>query len=71
MDSSTNLMGPFLYCKYKDILLYWCIHRNKGHPIEALCFQVSGKDPGYGLTGMILLLSAVTILRENDKMPGR
>jgi hypothetical protein len=41
------------------------------HPIEVHCFQASGKDPAYGLTGVMLLLAAVTILRENDKMPGR
>jgi hypothetical protein len=52
-------------------LLYWYKPGNKSHSIEVLCFQVSGKDPGYGLTGVILLLAAVTILKENDKMPGR
>jgi hypothetical protein len=32
---------------------------------------VSGKDVGYGWTCTMLLLAAVTILRESDKMPGR
>jgi hypothetical protein len=47
-------------CEYLDICL-----------IKVLCFQVSGKDPGYGLTCVTLLLTAITILRESDKMPGR
>ena len=34
-------------------------------------FQVSGKDPCYSLSCTILLLAAVTVLRESDKMPGR
>jgi hypothetical protein len=34
-------------------------------------FQVSGKDVAYGLTCTMLLLAAVTVLRESDKMPGR
>ena len=36
-----------------------------------LCSQVSGKDVSYGLTCTILLLAAVTVLRESEKMPGR
>jgi hypothetical protein len=36
-----------------------------------LSSQLSGKDAGYGLTCTILLLAAVTVLRESDKMPGR
>jgi hypothetical protein len=39
--------------------------------IKVHCFQVSGKDPGYGMTSVIVLLSAITILRESGKMPGR
>lgn len=39
-------------------------------PNRRVVVKVSGKDPGYGLTGVSLLLAAVTILRENDKMPG-
>jgi len=40
-------------------------------PNKHIVVKVSGKDPGYGLTCTILLLAAVTVLRESDKMPGR
>lgn len=38
-------------------------------PNKELITKVSGKNPGYGLTSTTLLLSALTILREADKMP--
>ncbi|KDR12595.1 saccharopine dehydrogenase-like oxidoreductase [Zootermopsis nevadensis] len=40
-------------------------------PNKHVTVKISGEDPFYGLTSLILLLSAVTILRESDKMPGR
>ncbi|XP_050349650.1 lipid droplet localized protein-like [Nymphalis io] len=38
-------------------------------PDRALCVQVSGADPGYGMTALGVLYSALTILHEKDKMP--
>jgi len=40
-------------------------------PNKHIVVKISGKDAGYGWTCTILLLAAVTILRESDKMPGR
>jgi len=40
-------------------------------PNKHIAVKVSGKDLGYGMTCTILLLAAVTVLRESDKMPGR
>lgn len=31
--------------------------------------KVSGTDPAYGATCVMLLLSAITILKESDKIP--
>uniref|UniRef100_A0A1B6MG41 Saccharopine dehydrogenase NADP binding domain-containing protein n=1 Tax=Graphocephala atropunctata TaxID=36148 RepID=A0A1B6MG41_9HEMI len=40
-------------------------------PNKTMVTKVSGRDPGYGFTTTALLLSAVTILKESDKMPGK
>ncbi|XP_067007405.2 saccharopine dehydrogenase-like oxidoreductase [Anabrus simplex] len=40
-------------------------------PNKMMIVRVSGSDPGYGLTTRALLLSAITILKEANKMPGR
>ncbi|XP_064072578.1 saccharopine dehydrogenase-like oxidoreductase [Vanessa tameamea] len=38
-------------------------------PDRKLCVQVSGVNPGYGMTALGVLFSAITILNEKDKMP--
>lgn len=38
-------------------------------PDKKIAIKVSGTNPGYGATCVALLLSAVTILKEQDKMP--
>nr|XP_037867667.1 saccharopine dehydrogenase-like oxidoreductase isoform X6 [Bombyx mori] len=38
-------------------------------PKKSLTVKVSGTDPGYYTTAMCLIISAMTILRESDKMP--
>ncbi|XP_001358985.1 saccharopine dehydrogenase-like oxidoreductase [Drosophila pseudoobscura] len=38
-------------------------------PTKTLMVRVSGMNPGYGATCVALLSTAVTILRESDKMP--
>ncbi|XP_046967198.1 saccharopine dehydrogenase-like oxidoreductase [Vanessa cardui] len=38
-------------------------------PDRKLCVQVSGMNPGYGMTALGVLFSALTILNEKDKMP--
>ncbi|XP_055622742.1 saccharopine dehydrogenase-like oxidoreductase [Toxorhynchites rutilus septentrionalis] len=38
-------------------------------PNKKLKCKVSGTNPGYGATCVALLLSAITILKESDKMP--
>lgn len=39
-------------------------------PSKTMIAKVSGSNPGYGATCVALVLSAVTILKESDKMPG-
>lgn len=39
-------------------------------PSKTLTAKITGKNPGYGGTCIALLVSAVTVIRENDKMPG-
>ncbi|XP_017872882.1 PREDICTED: saccharopine dehydrogenase-like oxidoreductase [Drosophila arizonae] len=39
-------------------------------PTKTLMVRVSGPNPGYGSTCVALLSTAVTILRESNKMPG-
>ncbi|XP_036324841.1 saccharopine dehydrogenase-like oxidoreductase [Rhagoletis pomonella] len=39
-------------------------------PTKTLTVKVSGSNPGYGATCVALLCTAVTILKQNDKMPG-
>lgn len=43
----------------------------KSPPSKRILTKVSGTNPGYGATCVALVLSATTILKENDKMPGR
>lgn len=38
-------------------------------PTKKLVTRVGATNPGYGATCVALLLSATTILSENDKMP--
>lgn len=40
-------------------------------PDRQVVVRVSGRNPGYGATATALVISALTILRESDKMPGR
>lgn len=40
-------------------------------PNKKLITKVSGVNPGYGFTTTALVLSAVTILKEADKMPDK
>lgn len=42
----------------------------KSPPTKKIVTKVSGTNPGYGATCVALVLSALTILRESDKMPG-
>ncbi|XP_050069983.1 saccharopine dehydrogenase-like oxidoreductase [Anopheles maculipalpis] len=42
----------------------------KSPPTKKIVTKVSGTNPGYGATCVALILSALTILRESDKMPG-
>ncbi|XP_029048310.2 saccharopine dehydrogenase-like oxidoreductase [Osmia bicornis bicornis] len=42
---------------------------HKEAPNQTLITQVKGKDPGYGATCVMLLLSAITILKESDQIP--
>ncbi|XP_055373745.1 saccharopine dehydrogenase-like oxidoreductase [Condylostylus longicornis] len=42
----------------------------KTTPSKTIITKVTGKNPGYGATCVALLVSAVTVLKENDKMPG-
>ncbi|XP_023292235.2 saccharopine dehydrogenase-like oxidoreductase [Lucilia cuprina] len=39
-------------------------------PSKSLMVKVSGPNPGYGSTCVALLCSALTVLKESDKMPG-
>ena len=45
--------------------------KHKEPPNKELITRVSGKSPGYGFTSTALLLAAITILREADKMPDK
>lgn len=38
-------------------------------PNKTLVTKVSGRDPGYGATADMLVLTGLTILNESDKMP--
>jgi len=40
-------------------------------PDKAVTVKVSGMNPGYGATATLLVWSAVTIIKENDKMPNK
>ncbi|KAJ9586613.1 hypothetical protein L9F63_019806 [Diploptera punctata] len=40
-------------------------------PNKKVVAKVTCKDPGYGSTSVMLILSALTILKESDRMPGR
>lgn len=42
----------------------------KDPPSKNMIAKVTGQNPGYGATCVALLLSAVTILQDSDKMPG-
>ncbi|OAD56155.1 Saccharopine dehydrogenase-like oxidoreductase [Eufriesea mexicana] len=44
--------------------------KHKNPPNKVLITEVTGKNPGYGATCIMLLLSAITILKESDKIPG-
>ncbi|XP_058793856.1 saccharopine dehydrogenase-like oxidoreductase [Phymastichus coffea] len=39
-------------------------------PNKEMITKVSGTNPGYGVTNTTLLMSAITILKESDKIPG-
>ncbi|XP_076276701.1 saccharopine dehydrogenase-like oxidoreductase [Lasioglossum baleicum] len=39
-------------------------------PNKKMITEVAGVDPGYGATTIMLLLSAVMIIKESDKLPG-
>ncbi|XP_076761102.1 GTP cyclohydrolase punch [Xylocopa sonorina] len=43
--------------------------KHKVPPNKVMITKVSGDNPGYGATCAMLLLSAITILKESDKMP--
>ncbi|XP_006620843.1 saccharopine dehydrogenase-like oxidoreductase, partial [Apis dorsata] len=43
--------------------------KHKDPPNKVLITKVSGTNPGYGATCTMLLLSAITILKESDKIP--
>ncbi|KZC07632.1 PREDICTED: saccharopine dehydrogenase-like oxidoreductase [Dufourea novaeangliae] len=43
--------------------------KHKDPPNKVLITKVTGVDPGYGGTCTMLLLSAMTILKESDKIP--
>lgn len=40
-------------------------------PNKKLIAKVSGKNPGYGATCILLIVSGLTILEEHDKMPNK
>lgn len=44
--------------------------KHKEAPNKKMVTEVSGVDPGYGATCIMLMLSAVMILKESDKLPG-
>lgn len=43
--------------------------KHKDPPNKVMITKVSGSDPGYGGTSIMLVLSAITILKESDKIP--
>ncbi|XP_054000745.1 saccharopine dehydrogenase-like oxidoreductase [Hylaeus anthracinus] len=45
--------------------------KHKDPPNKELITKVSGVNPGYGATCIMLLFSAMTILKESDKMPDK
>ncbi|XP_014231061.1 saccharopine dehydrogenase-like oxidoreductase isoform X3 [Trichogramma pretiosum] len=45
------------------------LDQHKEPPNKEMITKVSGRNPGYGATCTALVLSAVTILKESDKMP--
>jgi hypothetical protein len=42
-------------------------HKNSVN--KEMITKVSGVNPGYGATCTLLLIAAITILKESDKMP--
>lgn len=54
----------------KDEELLEASDQFKAPPKKKLVVKVSGTNPGYGATCVALILSATTILRQSDKMPG-
>ena len=40
-------------------------------PNRKMVAKVSGKDPGYGSTSKMVVSSAITILKETDKLPNK
>lgn len=45
--------------------------QHKDAPNKEMITKVSGANPGYGTTNTTLLMSAITILNESDKMPDK
>lgn len=45
--------------------------KHKDPPNKVLITKVSSVSPGYGATSIMALLSAITILKESDKMPDK
>lgn len=41
------------------------------NPNMGIITRVSGTNPGYGATCVALILSAMTIINEAEKMPGK
>lgn len=54
----------------KDEKLLEANDQYKSPPTKKILTKVSGTNPGYGATCVSLILSATTILRESNKMPG-
>lgn len=45
--------------------------RHTDPPTKILTTKVTGTNPGYGATCVALLLSATTILKQSELMPGK
>lgn len=45
--------------------------QHKDPPNKELITKVTGTNPGYGATCTTLLMSAIMILKESDKMPDK
>ena len=45
--------------------------QHKNEPNKEMITKVSGANPGYGATCTMLLMSAIMILKESDKMPDK